>query len=129
MGPADEDETYASECFRLVGDMQIEDIVFTGRVQVKDYIGKMDFTILTSVSEGQPLTILESFAAHRPVIATDVGNIEEIANAMLTLAANEKMRHEYGENGYRRLMNKYTIKQMRSTYADIYRELTKKKTS
>ena len=48
---------------------------------------------------------------------------------MLTLAANEKMRHEYGENGYRRLMNKYTIKQMRSTYADIYRELTKKKTS
>lgn len=27
------------------------------------------------------------------------------------------------------LMNKYTIKQMRSTYADIYRELTKKKTS
>lgn len=113
MGPADEDETYASECFRLVGDMQIKDIVFTGRVQVKDYIGKMDFTILTSVSEGQPLTILESFAAHRPVIATDVGNckglllgesddfgeagilthimnIEEIANAMLTLAANEK---------------------------------------
>ena len=74
MGPADEDETYASECFRLVGDMQIKDIVFTGRVQVKDYIGKMDFTILTSVSEGQPLTILESFAAHRPVIATDVGN-------------------------------------------------------
>ena len=59
----------------------------------------------------------------------DIMNIEEIANAMLTLAANEKMRHEYGENGYRRLMNKYTIKQMRSTYADIYRELTKKKTS
>ena len=62
-------------------------------------------------------------------ILTHIMNIEEIANAMLTLAANEKMRHEYGENGYRRLMNKYTIKQMRSTYADIYRELTKKKTS
>ena len=25
----------------------------------------------------------------------DIMNIEEIANAMLTLAANEKMRHEY----------------------------------
>ena len=81
MGPADEDETYASEFFRLVGDMQIEDIVFTGRVQVKDYIGKMDFTILTSVSEGQPLTILESFAAHRPVIATDVGNCKGLYSA------------------------------------------------
>ena len=31
-------------------------------------------TILTSISEGQPLTILESYAAHKPVIATDVGN-------------------------------------------------------
>lgn len=147
MGPADEDEVYAKECFRLVEDMQIEDVVFTGRIQVKDYIGKMDYTILTSISEGQPLTILESFAAHRPVIATDVGNcrglifgesdgignagilthimnIEEIADAMLTLAANPSMRREYGENGYKRLMKKYTIKDMRKTYADIYRELT-----
>lgn len=75
-----------------------------------------------SISEGQPLTILESYAAHKPVIATDVGNcygliygesddfgaagivthimnIEEIAQAMLDMAANEKMRLEMGETG------------------------------
>ncbi len=75
--------------------------------------GKMDVTLLTSISEGQPLTILESYAAHKPVIATDVGNcrdliygksddfgsagilthimnIEEIAQAMLDMAAGEK---------------------------------------
>ena len=62
----------------------------------------------------EPLTILESYAAHKPVIATDVGNcygliygesddfgaagivthimnIEEIAQAMLDMAANEKI--------------------------------------
>ena len=147
MGPTDEDEAYAKECFDLVADMQIEDVVFTGRINVREYMGKMDFTILTSISEGQPLTILESYAAHKPVIATDVGNcrgliygeedgigqsgilthimnVEEITGAILTLAEDEKLRHEYGENGYARLIKKYTIHHMKKTYEDIYNELS-----
>ncbi len=49
-----------------------ETLKFTGRINIKDYLGAWIMTILTSVSEGQPLTILESYAAHKPVIATDV---------------------------------------------------------
>ncbi len=147
MGPMDEDKQYAKECFDLVSDMQIEDVVFTGRINVREYMGRMDFTILTSISEGQPLTILESYAARKPVIATDVGNcsgliygeddgigqsgilthimnVEEITSAILTLAENEKMRLEYGENGYARLMKKYTIQHMKQTYDDIYNEMS-----
>jgi glycosyltransferase involved in cell wall biosynthesis len=150
MGPTDEDEEYARECFHLVSDMEIADVVFTGRIQVKDYIGKMDFTMLTSISEGQPLTILESYAAHKPVIATDVGNcrglifgeddgigpggilthimnVEEITEAILTLAERPKLREEYGNNGYERLMKKYTITSMKHTYAKIYSDLLRKK--
>lgn len=149
MGPTDEDEPYAKECFDLVADMQIEDIIFTGRIKVSDYMGKMDFTILTSISEGQPLTILESYAAHKPVIATDVGNcrgliygendgigqsgilthimgVEEITSAILTLAENKALRLEYGENGYKRLMKKYTINDMQNIYKKIYQELSPK---
>lgn len=74
MGPWEEDREYAEECFQLVSDMEIPDVVFTGRINIRDYLGRMDVTILTSISEGQPLTILESYAAHKPVIATDVGN-------------------------------------------------------
>ena len=115
MGPWEEDREYAEECFQLVSDMEIADVVFTGRINIRDYLGRMDVTILTSISEGQPLTILESYAAHKPVIATDVGNcygliygesddfgaagivthimnIEEIAQAMLDMAASEKRR-------------------------------------
>lgn len=73
MGPYNEDPDYAAECFRMVETMKIQDVEFTGRIQVTDYLGWMDVTILTSISEGQPLTILESYAAHVPVIATDVG--------------------------------------------------------
>ncbi len=143
MGPYDEDKEYAQECFDLVETMQVKDIVFTGRINVKDYLGRMDMTILTSISEGQPLTILESYAAHKPVIATDVGNcrgllygegdefgeagilthimnIEEISQAILELANNSERRTRMGENGYRRLMSKYTISDMKKTYDEIY---------
>ena len=140
-----EDREYAEECFQLVSDMEIPDVVFTGRINIRDYLGRMDVTILTSISEGQPLTILESYAAHKPVIATDVGNcygliygesddfgaagivthimnIEEIAQAMLDMAANEKMRLEMGETGYRRVMEKYRVEYMQKTYWEIYRD-------
>ena len=141
----EEDREYAEECFQLVSDMEIPDVVFTGRINIRDYLGRMDVTILTSISEGQPLTILESYAAHKPVIATDVGNcygliygesddfgaagivthimnIEEIAQAMLDMAANEKMRLEMGETGYRRVMEKYRVEYMQKTYWEIYRD-------
>lgn len=143
MGPCDEDEDYAQECFDLVDMLHVPDVVFTGRVDVREYLGRMDFTILTSISEGQPLTILESYAAKKPVIATDVGNcrellygdgddfgnagilthimnLEEIANAMIAMAENPVSRKQMGMNGYRRLMSRYKIEDMRKTYKEIY---------
>ena len=145
MGPFDEDPEYAAECFKMVETMEIPDIEFTGRIQITEYLGWMDMTILTSISEGQPLTILESFAAHVPVIATDVGNckgllygedddfghagilthimnIEEIATAMVHMAENPEVRKQMGDIGYRRLMRKYKIEDMKKTYEGIYRE-------
>ncbi|MCC8049853.1 MAG: GT4 family glycosyltransferase PelF [Clostridiales bacterium] len=147
MGPCDEDKTYAQECFDLVEALGVSDVVFTGRIDVKDYLGRMDVTILTSISEGQPLTILESYAAHRPVIATDVGNcygliygeddgfgqagilthimnVEEIARAMVDMARNPGRRREMGENGYKRVMGKYRIEDMKKTYETIYRDFS-----
>ena len=150
MGPTDEDEEYSKECYELVEVMEIEDVIFTGRVNVTDYIGKMDYTILTSISEGQPLTILESFAAKKPVIATDVGNcreliygeedddagtagilchimnVEEIAHAMIELALNTEKRYAMGEIGYKRVMNNYRIEMMKEKYENIYNRMRKK---
>ena len=143
MGPTDEDEEYAKECFSMVDLMEIEDVVFTGRINVSEYMGGLDMTILTSISEGQPLTILESYAAHKPVIATDVGNcrgliygedddfgeagilthimnVEEIADAMIQLATHPNRRKRMGENGYKRLMRKYKVVDMQKTYEQIY---------
>ncbi len=148
MGPWEEDEEYAGECFELVESEEIPDIEFTGRINVRDYLGKMDLTILTSISEGQPLTILDSFAAHKPVIATDVGNcrglimgendefgtagiithimnVEEIARAMVSMARNKAMRLQMGENGYQRVLARYEYRYMIDTYRSIYKDFAK----
>ena len=148
MGPWDEDEEYAQECFELVEQQRIPGIYFTGRIDVRDYLGRMDFTVLTSISEGQPLTILESYAAGKPVIATDVGNcreliygdgdgfgtagilthimnVSEIASAIVELANSPKMRREMGECGYRRVVNRYQLFQMREAYKQLYEKVGK----
>lgn len=150
MGPWDEDKAYANECFDLVESMEIDDVVFTGSIDVRDYLGRMDFTILTSISEGQPLTILEGFAAHKPAIATDVGNcrgliegeadefgaagivthimsVEELTKAMVRLAEDEDLRLSMGENGYRRVIEFYRFDRMQKTYAGIYDDFSKTK--
>lgn len=145
MGPYDEEPEYAAECFKMAEQLEIADMEFTGRINVTDYLGWMDMTILTSISEGQPLTILESFAAHLPVIATDVGNcrgllygedddfgkagilthimnIDEIASAMVYMAENPEICRQMANAGYRRLMRKYKIEDMKKTYEGIYKD-------
>lgn len=147
MGPEDEDPEYAKECHELVRALGAENIIFTGKIQTTDYIGKMDMMILTSISEGQPLTILEGFAAKIPCIATNVGNcqgliygendsfaeagiivpvmnISEISNAILKMANNPDMARQMGENGYKRLMYRYKNEYMIDTYCKIYKTLT-----
>lgn len=145
LGPLDEMPVYAGECQGMVSDMKIEDVCFTGRVNVRDYIGKMDFLVLSSLSEGQPLVILEGFAAHKPFIATNVGdckgliygngdglgdagvvvpvmNTGKLAEAMLYLADDEPRRLRMGEIGYQRVLS-YDKKKIYETYHDIYAEL------
>ena len=149
MGPYENDDPYAQECFALVRALQVQDVEFTGRIKVSDYLGKMDMLILTSISEGQPLTILEGFAVKKPSIATNVGNcrglilgesddfgaagmvlpamaVGKIADAILTMARDEPLRLHMGEVGYKRLKSKYTLDHMRAQYSALYQKMAQK---
>ena len=105
----------------LLKSLETNDVVFTGRVNVLDYLSDFDIMLLTSISEGQPLAVLEGMAAKLPQICTNVGsckellygkdgdligqaglivpvmNIQKIADAMITLAADEKLRKKMGK--------------------------------
>ncbi len=79
MGPTDEDEEYCRECLVLTEMEGLKEIIhFTGKVKVSEYYPKIDVLVLTSISEAQPIVILEAQAYGIPVVATDVGACQEL---------------------------------------------------
>ncbi|MBU5442409.1 GT4 family glycosyltransferase PelF [Paenibacillus sp. MSJ-34] len=143
MGPFDENEEYYEECVQLAEDLGLGSEMFTGNVPLFSYLGKMDVLALTSISEGQPLAVLEGMAAGKPFVATDVGsckellygahddygeagivvpvmNSERIASAILTLCRNTELRNRMGENGRKRVGEYYTKKAFIDAYKSLY---------
>lgn len=143
MGSYEEDEEYYEECLQLVKSLKVKDVKFTGAVNIKDYIGKMDVLMLTSISEGQPLAILEGMAAGKPFVATNVGSCKELleglddgigpagfvtpvmhyellAQATIKLCVNAKLRTEMGQNALRRVQLHYKQEEVISNYRRLY---------
>ncbi len=143
MGPVDEDQDYYEECLQLVDFLGLRDIQFTGTVNVKEYIGKMDLLALSSISEGQPLVLLEGMASGKPFVCTDVGSCKELlygredsfgqagyvvsvmdsvgmATEIIRLAENPLLRARMGESGRLRIEAHYSWKDFIEQYRKIY---------
>lgn len=74
LGPEDEDPDYFEQCRALVHHLELESCFkFQGRVRISEYLARIDVLVLTSISEAQPLVILEAGSAGIPSVATDVG--------------------------------------------------------
>jgi glycosyltransferase involved in cell wall biosynthesis len=79
LGPTDEDPQYFAECRALVQHLGGQDtFTFAGRVTVADYLPRLDVVALTSISEAQPLVILEAGSAGVPAVVTDVGACRDL---------------------------------------------------
>lgn len=79
MGPTDEDIEYYQECKQMVEYMGLQDTVtFTGQVAIDKYLPQIDVTVLSSISEAMPLSVLEAGACGIPSVTTDVGACKEI---------------------------------------------------
>ncbi len=142
-----DDEEYAQECYDLVEQLHLKNVAFVGRVDVVSYMEKLDFTILTSLSEGQPLSVLESLAAGRPCVTTEVGCCREllegmendaygvtgylappmhrkgIAQAMDRMCASRARRIHMGEQGKQRVQAFYQTEMMMTKYRELYGEV------
>jgi glycosyltransferase involved in cell wall biosynthesis len=80
IGGEGEDPEYAQECRSFASSLGILDIQchFLGHQQVDRYYPKIGLMALSSISEGQPLVVLEAYAAGVPVVVTDVGACREL---------------------------------------------------
>jgi polysaccharide biosynthesis protein PelF len=150
MGPEDEDPAYAAECRQLAADLGLSgNLRFTGRVRLDDYLPRIDAIVLTSISEAQPLTVLEAGAAGIPSVVTDVGACRElilgradeeprlgpggavtpVASPEATAAALERMvrdpdwRNRCGEAIRERVSRYYNKRVIDRIYGDLYRDL------
>jgi glycosyltransferase involved in cell wall biosynthesis len=146
MGPLDEDEDYVRDCQMLAEELSLSEVTFTGKVDIGEYIGKMDILVLTSISEGQPLAVLEGMASGKPFVATDVGSCQELlcgngdgygdagitlpvmdaerlSKAIVMLCNHKEMREQMGRNGRARVMDLYSEERMIASYRSLYAKL------
>ena len=79
IGPTGEEPAYFEAMKALSNNLGIgSKLKFYGRRNVKEFYPKLDVCVLTSISEGQPLILLEAMAAGIPVVASDVGSCKEL---------------------------------------------------
>lgn len=79
IGSSDEDPAYAEDCRNMVNFFGLHNnITFTGQAKIDDYFPEIDILVSCSISEAQPLVILEAGAAGIPSVVTDVGACREL---------------------------------------------------
>lgn len=155
IGPFEEDEGYVKECRDLTALLGVEEkCMFTGPqnlIAQKTY-AQLDIMALTSVSEGQPLTILEALCVGVPCVSTDVGscsellygrtpddkalgicgyvvpigNAEEFAQACLRILRDPQLHANMVQVGYQRIDRFYRQDAILRQYHDVYHEYLQK---
>lgn len=150
LGPAEEDMEYYGECQQLISHYELENsVTFTGRVKLMEYMGKIDVNVLTSISEGQPLVILEAGVSVIPTVATDVGgcremilghpdedpplgpagaitrvsNPRETASALIRLLSDSEWYEQCSNAMKKRVETYYAINDMKRNYRELYKSM------
>lgn len=117
-----------------------EAVVLAGeRGDVADLLARADLFVLSSTSEGLPLSILEAMAAALPVVATSVGGVPEaveegetgllvppgdpvrLAAALERLLVDPPLRRRLGANGRARVRERFGLEEFRQAHVDVYR--------
>lgn len=145
LGPMSEDPGYAAECLELQDQLQLTaEVEFTGKADVAQYFPLFDVMVLSSLSEGQPLSILEAFSYEVPCVATNVGSCSELiegtaddktgpagyivdpldssamADALIRLMDSPGELAAMGAAARKRVESRYLHEQMIASYSRLY---------
>lgn len=115
------------------------------RKDVADLLAASDVFMMTSISEGIPLTIIEAMAARRPVVATAVGGLPELvehgvtgflaparddaqlAASLIELYRRPELRERMANVAAKRADGKFSLDGMLNGYRNVYREVLQPK--
>ena len=118
------------------------DVYFTGyRNNVTDLLPEFDIFLITSITEGLPLTVYEAFACKVPVVATKAGGIPEIvknretglltelkdskklAEYVIELLTNLDLKRNISTNAINLVQKKHDLSVMEGNYYKLYKSL------
>jgi glycosyltransferase involved in cell wall biosynthesis len=149
VGGSEEGASYKEECRELALGLGLAaQIAFLEHRDVVEVFPDLGLLMLTSISEGQPLCLLEAFASGVPCVATDVGSCraliegqaaedralgpagaiarfadhEALGRAALALLSDASAWHACQAAALRRVHLYYGEQRMLDSYRDVYRE-------
>lgn len=128
----------------LIGELGISrNIQLLGtRRDIPRLLAAADVFLLSSISEGIPLTLIEAMAAGLPCVSTAVGGTpevivdgqtglfarprdpEDVAAKLAVLLADGSLRQSMGARGRERSRELFSDQQMHLAYQQFYRDLT-----
>ncbi|MBX3709411.1 MAG: GT4 family glycosyltransferase PelF [Gammaproteobacteria bacterium] len=149
VGSLEEAPEYVIECQDLIRSLELEQYVKIIPTQdLRTIYPQLQLIVLSSISEGMPLVVLEGNAAGIPVIATDVGacreliegragddarlgksglivkmaDPEDLANAIVSLLTNSSEWERASQAGMSRVKQYYDQDTMFTQYRNIYQK-------
>jgi glycosyltransferase involved in cell wall biosynthesis len=115
-------------------------VTFWGQqLDVAPFFSAADAFIMSSQSEGLPISLLQAFSLGLPAIVTDVGGMAEVvrlaqagfavpatdpaamAAAILRLAGSDAEREQFSMNAEAAFHSRFTLQAMADAYMDLYR--------
>jgi glycosyltransferase involved in cell wall biosynthesis len=115
------------------------EVTFWGQqLDVAPFFSAADAFIMSSKSEGLPMSLLQAFSLGLPAIVTDVGGMAEVvrlanagytvsatnpaemAAAILQLQRNESERNQFSANAEATFRVRFTLQTMVDAYLELY---------
>lgn len=149
LGPTDEDPEYSRECKELAHHLELDDTVeWAGMVRLEEHLDRGDVLVLSSISEAQPLVLLEAACVGLACVSTRVGSCHELlqgrspedqalglsgllvpvgnpralASALTELLLDRNRALEMGKIGYERVQRYYRQDDLMAKYYSLYLE-------
>ena len=128
---------------KLVAFAELSERVFLPgyREDARRYLPFFNVFVITSLTEGLPITLLEAMQAKIPIVATAVGGIPEVldngnkgllvrpgepnalAEAVRRISAESDLGEKLSNAAYERVVTMYSSQTMADRYLQIYQEL------